>query len=179
MCQTKIYSLFLQKIRHPVLFSYKLAVSATMMECLLISTLNYIQNIIFFLFSFLKYCDFMFFVISIFVVVKKRVVNSKHIFVIFGICSSFFYVFIRAILEQVCQSCNVYNVSPFLFCSFEFIYLSINLPTSNLPTNRLYEVICPSFLKAVLSAKTLPFIKTVCCEIQIQTKALYELYWVV
>ena len=38
----------------------------------------------------------------------------------------------------------------------------------------LYEVICPSFLKAVLSAETVLFIKTVCREIQILTKALYS-----
>ena len=36
----------------------------------------------------------------------------------------------------------------------------------------------PTFLKAVLSTETVPFIKTVYCEIQIQTKALYEPYWV-
>ena len=40
------------------------------------------------------------------------------------------------------------------------------------------RVTCPTFLKAVLSAETVPFIKTVYCEIQIQTKALYEPYWV-
>ena len=42
----------------------------------------------------------------------------------------------------------------------------------------LHEVICPSFLKAVSSAETVPFIKTIYREIHIQTKALYELYWV-
>ena len=139
-----------------------------------------------------------FFVISIFVV-KERVVNSTCISMLsFGICSSFFGVFIRAFLERVRQSSNFCNASPFLFCSFESInlstylsiyqpiyqcinlsiYQSINLQAIYLPIC-LYEVICPSFLKAVLSAETVSFIKTVYREIQIQTKALYELYWVV
>ena len=70
----------------------------------------------------------MFFILSIFVVVKERVVNSEFIFMLFfGICSSFFGVFIGAISEQVGQSCNIYNASPFLFCSFESINLSISL----------------------------------------------------
>ena len=106
------------------------------MERLLISPLNYIRNIDFLLFSFLKYRDCMFFVISIFVVVKECVVNSKCIFILFLVfVCHFFSVFIRAILERVCQSFNIYNASPLLFCSFESIYLSINLPTGNLPTN--------------------------------------------
>ena len=122
-----------------------------------------------------------FFVISIFVVVKERVVNNKCVFMLFfGICLSFFGVFIRAILGRVCQSCNIFNAPPF-FCfaaSNQSIYVSINLPAIYLPFC-LYEVICPSLLKAVLSAETVPFIKTVYPKIQIQTKALYELYWVV
>ena len=64
-------------------FSPQKYVSATTMECLLTSPLNYIRNINFFLFSFLKYRDFMFFVISIFAVVKERVVNIKCIFMLF------------------------------------------------------------------------------------------------
>ena len=56
-----------------VFFDKKAAVSATTIEFLLISPLNYIRNIDFFLFGFLKYRDFMFFVISIFVVVRERV----------------------------------------------------------------------------------------------------------
>ena len=56
-----------------VFFDKKPAVSATTIEFLLISPLNYIRNIDFFLFGFLKYRDFMFFVISIFVVVRERV----------------------------------------------------------------------------------------------------------
>ena len=67
--------------------------------------------------------------------------------------------------------------SPFLFCSFESIYLSIYLPAIYLPIC-LDEVICPSFLRAVLSAETVTFIKTVYREIQIQKNALYEFYWV-
>ena len=65
----------------------------------------------------------------------------------------------------------------FPFC-FATLNLSINL-SAIYPPICLYEVICPSFLTAVLSAETVPFIKTVYREIQIQTKALYELYWVV
>ena len=80
-----------------------------MMECFLILSLNYIRNINLFLFSFLKYRDFMFFVISIFVVVKDYVVNSKCILCYFWYLLIFFGVFIRAILEQVCQSFNIYN----------------------------------------------------------------------
>ena len=84
-----------------------------------------------------------FFVISIFAVVKERTVNCNCIFMLFfGICFSFFGVLIRAILVQVCQSCNFNNASPFLFCSFEsinlLIYQSIKpiyLPTGNPPTN--------------------------------------------
>ena len=93
------------------------------MDCLLILLLNHIWNIYFYLFSFLKHCDFVFFVISIFVVVKEHVANSKRIFMlflvfdchfmvhlsellwsefvraIFGICLSFYGAFIRATLE--------------------------------------------------------------------------------
>ena len=102
------------------------SVSATMMECFLISLLNYIWNINFFLYSFfLKYCDFVFFCHNH--SVKEHVVNSKCILMLlFGICLSFFGVFIRAILEPVCQSFNFYNASPFSFCSVESksVYLS-------------------------------------------------------
>ena len=122
----------------------------------------------------MKYRDFFIFVISIFVMVKERVVNSKCKLLYFGICLSLFGVFIRPILERVYQSCNIYNASLFLFCSFEsinlFIFLSIYLPAIYLQIC-LYKVICPSFLKAVLSAETVPFIKTVYRQIQIQTKA--------
>ena len=50
-----------------------------------------------------------------------------YFFVIFG-------VFMTAILEWVCQSCNFNNASPFLLCSFESIDLSIN-QSIYLPTN--------------------------------------------
>ena len=63
------------------------------------------------------------------------------------------------------------NLSISLYLS---IYLSIYLPAIYLPIC-LYEVICLSLLKAVLSVETVPFIKTVYREIQIQKKALYEL----
>ena len=77
---------------------------------------------------------------SIFVVVKERVVNSKLIFMLFlHICLSFFGVFIRAILERVCQSCNIYNASPILE--------SINLCTSNLPTNLSIQSYLSKFSK--------------------------------
>ena len=114
---------------------------------------------------------------------KERVVNSKCIFMLFfGICSSFFGLFIRAILERVCQSCNIYNASPFLSCSFESIYLSIYLSvylsTSNLPVNLSIRSYGPSFPKAVLSAEKVSFIKTAYREIQIQTNSLYELFWI-
>ena len=116
--------------------------------------------------------------------VKERIVNSKCILTLFsGICSSFFGIFIRAILERVCQSCNIYNASPLLFCSFESInlsiYLSIYLSTYQESTYQLsIRSYGPSFLKAVLSAETVSFIKTVYRETQIQSKALYELFWV-
>ena len=125
-----------------------------MMKCLLISPLNCIWNINFLLYSFLKYRDFKFFVMSILVVVKERIVYSKCISCYFLVI---FCVLIRAISERVSQSFNIYNASPFLFCRFESINLSINLSIYQsiyLSTYwQLYEVICPTFLKAVLSAK--------------------------
>ena len=85
----------------------------------------------------------MIFVISIFVVVKERVVNSKCIFMLFLLfLCHFFGVFIRAILERVCQSCNVYNVLPFCFAALNLYLSVICRPIC------LYEVICPCFLKA-------------------------------
>ena len=100
--------------------------------------------------------------ISIFAVVKGRVENSKCIFMLFfGICPSFFGVFIRAILERVCQSCNIYNASPFWLCSFESINQSINQSINLsiylsicLSTNLSIRSDGPSFLKAVSSAET-------------------------
>ena len=137
--------------------------------------LNYIWNINFFLFNFLKYCDFMFFVISIFAVVKECVVNNKCIFMLLLVFVRHFLVSLLVLFwSKFVRAAISIMLLPFCFAALNLsIYLSIYLPIC------LYEVICPSFLKAVLSAKTVPFIKTVCREIQTQTKALYELYWVV
>ena len=86
------------------------------------------MNLFLYSFFFWNIVIFCFFALQMFVMAKERVVNSKCIFMLFfGICSSFFGLFIRAILERVCQSCNIYNASPFLSCSFESIYLSIYL----------------------------------------------------
>ena len=52
----------------------------------------------FLLFSFLKYRDFMLFVISIFVVVKENVVNSKYIFMLFLVFFCHFLVY----LSELC-----------------------------------------------------------------------------
>ena len=112
-------------------------VSATTMECLLISPLNYIQNINFFLFSFLKYCDFMFFVISIFVVVKERVVNSMCIFMLFLVFVGHFLVYLSELFwSKFVRAAIFIMLFPFCFAAFNLsICLSINLPTSNLSTN--------------------------------------------
>ena len=109
------------RILFPSILASNWHVLATTMECLLISPLNYIQNTNFPLFSFLKYRDFRLFVISIFVVVKENVVNSKYIFVLFLVFFflSFFVIF-RASLSEL----QYLYVSPFLFCSFKSIYLS-------------------------------------------------------
>ena len=69
---------------------------------------------------------------------------------------------------------------PFCFAvlnlsSYESINQSIYLPTVIYLPICLSEVNCPSFLKAVLSAETVLFIKILYRESQIQTKALYEL----
>ena len=87
--------------------------------------------------------------------------------IIFG--SSFFSAFIRAILGHFVRAAIFIMLLPSCFAALN---LSIYLPIC------LYKVICPSFLKAVLSAKTVPFIENVYHEIQIQKKALYKLYWV-
>ena len=88
--------------------------------------------------------------------VKERVVNSKCKLLYFGICLSLFGVFIRPILERAYQSCNIYNASLFLFCSFESInlfiflsiYLSIYLSTSNLPANLSIQSYLSKFSKS-------------------------------
>ena len=117
------------------------------MECLLISPLNYIQNTNFPLFSFLKYRDFRLFVISIFVVVKENVVNSKYIFVLFLV---FFFCHFLSFLERVCQSCNIYMFLPFCFAVSN---LSIYLPTSNLPTNLSIRSYLSKFFKSSFTSR--------------------------
>ena len=150
-------------------------VLATMMECLLILLLNYMWNINFFLFSFfLNIVILCFFVISIFVVVKEHVVNSKCIFMLFLVFVHNFLVYLSQIFwSKFVRAAIFIMLLPFCFAALNLsIYLSIYLPIC------LYKVVCPSFLKVVLLAEAVPFIKTVCCEIQIQTKASYKLYWV-
>ena len=85
----------------------------------------------------------------------------------------FFGVFIRAILEQVCESCNIYMILPFCFAALNLSTYSIYLPAIYLAIC-LYEVICPSFLKAALSVEAAPFIKTVYLEIQIHKKGFVQ-----
>ena len=147
------------------------------MECLLILPLNYIWNTNFLLFSFLKYRDFTFFVISIVVVIKERVVNSKCIFMLFLVFVRHFLVYLSELFWSEFVRAAIFICFSLFVLQFQ-IYLSIYLPAIYLPIC-LYEVICPSFLKAVLSVETVPFIKTVYRGIQIHKKALYELYWVV
>ena len=112
-------------------------VLATTIECLLLSPVNYIRNINFFSYSFFLNIVILCFFSYRYLWWSKNVLYIVRVFscYFFGICLPFFGVFIRAILEQVCQSCDFYNASPFLFCSFKSIYQSIHLPTSNLPTN--------------------------------------------
>ena len=140
------------------------------MKCLLISPLNYIWNINFFLFSFLKYRDFMFFAVSIFVVAKECVVNSKCIFMLFVVFACHFLVYLSELYwSEFVRAAIFIMLLPFCFAAS-------NLSTYQQSTYQsVYKVICPSFLKAVLSEEAVPFIKTVYCEIQIQTKALYKL----
>ena len=57
-----------------------------------------------------------------------------YLYVIFWYFFVILGVFMIAILEWVCQSCNFNNASPFLLCSFESIDLSIN-QSIYLPTN--------------------------------------------
>ena len=90
--------------------------------------------------------------------------NWSHLFVIF---CSIYQSYFGASLSEL----QYLYASPFLFFSFELIYLSTYLPAIYLSIC-LHEVICLSFLKAVWSVETVPFIKTVYCEILIQ-KRLY------
>ena len=87
--------------------------------------------------------------------------------------------------SELVRAAIIIMLLPFCFAAlnlsiYQSINLSINLsiylPAIYLPIC-LYEVTL-SFLKAVLSAETVPFIETVYREIQIQSEALRELYWV-
>ena len=156
-----------------VSLAVNLGVSATKMKCLLISPLNYIRNINFFVFSFLKYRGFMFFVISIFVVAKEHIVNSKYIFMLFLAFVQHFLVYLSELFwSEFARAATFIMLLPFCFGALN---LSVYLPAIYLQIC-VYEVIYSSFPEAVLSTETVPFIKTV---YQIQTKTLYELYWVV
>ena len=101
------------------------------MKCLLISPLNYIWNINFFLFSFLKYRDFMFFVVSIFVVAKECVVNSKCIFMLFVVFVCHFLVYLSELYWSEFVRAAIFIVLlPFCFAASD---LSIYLPAIYLP----------------------------------------------
>ena len=133
-----------------------------MMECLLISSLSYIRNII----------DFVFFVMLIFVMVKEHVVNSKFIFMLFLVFVCHFFVYLSELFwSEFVRAAIFIMLLPFCFAALN---LSIYLPAIYLP-------IClyPSFLKTVSSAETVPLIKIIYREIEILTRALYELSWVV
>ena len=112
-----------------------------------------------------------FFVISIFVVVKQHVVRSKYIFLLF-------LVFVRHFLVHLSELFWSEFIKAVIFIMLlPFCFAALNLPIY-IPAIYLLiclsEVICRSFLKAVLSTETVPFIKTVYCEIQIRTKTFRE-----
>ena len=122
-----------------VSLAVNLGVSATKMKCLLISSLNYIRNINFFVFSFLKYRGFMFFVISIFVVAKEHVVNSKYIFMLFLAFVQHFLVYLSELFwSEFARAATFIMLLPFCFGALN---LSIYLPAIYLQIC-LYEVIC-------------------------------------
>ena len=127
---------------------------------------------------------FCFFVRSIFAVVKERVVNIKCIFMgVFFVFVRHFLVYLSELFWSEFVRAAIFIILLFVKALKQSIYLlsiclSIYLPAIYLPI-WLYEVIRPSFLKAVLLAETVPFIKTIYREIQIQTKDLYKLDWVV
>ena len=117
-----------------VSLAVNLGVSATKMKCLLISPLNYIRNINFFVFSFLKYRGFMFFVISIFVVAKEHVVNSWYIFMLFLAFFQHFLVYLSELFwSEFARAATFIMLLPFCFGALN---LSIYLPA-------IYLQICP------------------------------------
>ena len=106
-----------------------------------------------------------FFVISIFLVVQERVLNSKCIFMLILVFVRHFLVYLSGLFwSEFVRAAIFIMILPFCFAALN---LSIYLPVIYLLI-WLYEVIRPNFLKAVLSAETVPFIKTVYHEIQIQ-----------
>ena len=143
---------------------------ATTMECLLISPLNYMQNIHFFLFSFLKYRDFVF----------------CHIDICRGQRTCTFTLFLGFVHHFLVYLSELFRIE-FVRAAIFLMFLPFCLATLNLSIYLsaiclliyLYKVLCASFPKAVLSAKKGPVIKTIYREIQIQIKALCKLYWVV
>ena len=81
------------------------------------------------------------FVISIFVVVEERVVNSKCIFMLFLVFVRQFLVYLSELFWSKFARASIFiMLLPFYFSALNLsiylsIFLSIYLPTSNLPTN--------------------------------------------
>ena len=94
-------------------------------------------------------------VISISVGVKERVVNSKCIFILFLVFVPHFLVYLSELFWTKFVRAAIFMFLPFCFAALN---LSIYVPAIYLPIS-LYEVICASFLKAVLTAEKVPFIK--------------------
>ena len=138
------------------------------MECLLILPLNFIRNIDFLFFKFFEISRFYVLAISIFVVVKEHVVFCtcyKSIFRLFLVVVRHFLVYLSELFWSEFVRAAIFTMLlPFCFVALN---PSIYLPAIYLPIC-VNEVICPSFLKAVLSAKTVPFAKTFYCEIQVR-----------
>ena len=96
-----------------------------------------------------------FLVISIFVVVKQHVARSKCIFLLF-------LVFVRHFLVHLSELFWTEFIKAVIFIMLlPFCFAALNLPIY-IPAIYLLiclsEVICRSFLKAVLSTETVPFI---------------------
>ena len=100
----------------------------------------------------------MFFVISIFVVVKERVVNSKCIFMFFLVFVRHFAVYLSELFGSefvraaifICFSLFILEL--WIYLSL-YIYLSIYLPTSNLPTNLSVRSYLSKFIKSSLISR--------------------------